>query len=182
MSKDICGDCTLCCKLPPIFKEKRDGSLDYEKPFKEFNEWCTHCSTKKGCDIYDDRPDICKGFYCLYAQSKLEGDPMDEAFYPKKSKFFVTIENEARLKEGQVSIYIDETRHYDVFTKAPYNTFVKNLLDNGWKIILTAGKKVFLYQKIGDRYAEFKFPEPFVFGKRNKANPIPMEIVFGSKH
>ena len=36
MSKDICGDCTLCCKLPPIFKEKRDGSLDYEKPFKEF--------------------------------------------------------------------------------------------------------------------------------------------------
>ena len=182
MSKDICGDCTLCCKLPPIFNEKRDGTLDYDKPFKEFNEWCKNCSTKKGCDIYDDRPDICKGFYCLYAQSKIEGDPMDEAFYPKKSKFFVTIENEARLKEGQVSIYIDETRHYDVFTKAPYNTFVKNLLDNGWKIILNAGKKVYLYQKIGDRYAEFKYPEPFVFGKRNVANPIPMEIVFGSKH
>jgi hypothetical protein len=107
---------------------------------------------------------------------------MDEAFYPKKAKFFVTIENEARLKEGQVSIYIDETRHYDVFTKAPYNSFVKNLMDNGWKIILNAGKKVYLYQKIGDRYAEFKYPDPFVFGKRNVANPIPMEIVFGSKH
>lgn len=52
-----CGECTLCCLLFEI----RDIN-------KKRNEVCIHCS-KNGCDIYNTRPDCCRGFDCAYLQS-----------------------------------------------------------------------------------------------------------------
>jgi len=182
MSKNICGDCTLCCKLPPIFNENEDKSLDYNNPFKKFGEWCVNCSTRKACDIYENRPNVCREFNCLYVQSVLQNDPMDDAWHPRVANFFVTIENQQRLKERQISIYINPERHYDIFTKKPYMFAIKNWLDENWMLIVNAGTKVYAYKNIEGRYFELKFPEPFVFGKRNITYPDPtQEIFFGRK-
>lgn len=60
----ICGQCTLCCKLLEIKDVK-------SKP----NEWCKYC-TKKGCSIYVHRPQDCKEFRCAWLQMPYAGIEM----------------------------------------------------------------------------------------------------------
>lgn len=54
--------CALCCKMP--FIKFPDG---YEKPA---GSWCKHCAHPPTCDIYSDRPPVCRDFYCTWV-----GDP-----------------------------------------------------------------------------------------------------------
>ena len=60
----ICGRCTLCCKLLEI--------VDVES---KANEWCKHC-TKNGCSIYEHRPQDCKEFMCAWLQMEYAGIDM----------------------------------------------------------------------------------------------------------
>ena len=53
-----CDGCTLCCYLFSIPEIKKPGNTE-----------CTHMC-KEGCDIYDSRPDCCRGFNCAYLQQK----------------------------------------------------------------------------------------------------------------
>lgn len=54
-----CGDCAMCCHL---------GEIPGVKPY---NQWCQHCSTHQGCDIYPSRPNPCRSFHCHYLRSEL---------------------------------------------------------------------------------------------------------------
>jgi hypothetical protein len=59
--ENICGECQACCMAV--------GVHEVEKPM-----WtpCKHqCET--GCGIYEDRPDSCRGYYCLYQAGMLTG-------------------------------------------------------------------------------------------------------------
>ena len=62
-----CGECTLCCTYLRIGAP--DGS-DWKKPWVT----CKHCLGRK-CSIYDDRPDPCRQFECLW---------LTDTFIPKK--------------------------------------------------------------------------------------------------
>ena len=57
-----CGSCTMCCKLMAV--------TELAKPK---NVLCQHCDIGKGCKIYDDRPDNCRSFRCLWLQSQVMG-------------------------------------------------------------------------------------------------------------
>lgn len=54
-----CGECTLCCKL-----------LGVDELRKPVNKWCPHCDVGKGCLIYEDRPQSCRDFMCLWKFKK----------------------------------------------------------------------------------------------------------------
>lgn len=51
-----CGDCTVCCELWAI--------SELNKPK---HEMCSHC-TGTGCGNYQQRPDACKGYECMFLQ------------------------------------------------------------------------------------------------------------------
>jgi len=54
-----CGECQLCCKLL--------GVREFNKPH---GVWCPHVGPPgRGCAIYDDRPESCRGFTCLWLAS-----------------------------------------------------------------------------------------------------------------
>lgn len=55
MGAHRCGACTLCCTVMRAEME----------PPKPAHETCRHC-TDRGCAIYDDRPEVCSGFQCLW--------------------------------------------------------------------------------------------------------------------
>lgn len=57
---NACGTCTLCCKVLQI----------EEFPEKPKDSWCTHCAPGRGCKIYEDRPETCRGFECLWLASQ----------------------------------------------------------------------------------------------------------------
>jgi hypothetical protein len=46
---------------------------------------CAHCSTD-GCGIYDDRPEVCRGFQCLWlASQRIPGHALPPAMRPDRS-------------------------------------------------------------------------------------------------
>lgn len=48
-----CGGCTMCCKLLAV------PALD-----KPRGQLCRHCTPGKGCDIYRNRPGVCRDWNC----------------------------------------------------------------------------------------------------------------------
>jgi len=57
-----CGDCTVCCtstKVPELKKPERTK--------------CKYC--EKGCSIYDQRPQSCAEFECLYLKGGIDIRP-----------------------------------------------------------------------------------------------------------
>ena len=48
----------MCCKLPRI------PVLD-----KPAGEWCRHCTPGVGCNIYDERPQMCREFFCQWIEN-----------------------------------------------------------------------------------------------------------------
>lgn len=57
-----CGDCKLCCKVlgVPVLN-------------KPAGKWCPHCPTR-GCKIYDDRPQECREYGCLWLCGSIPED------------------------------------------------------------------------------------------------------------
>ena len=75
-----CGNCSLCCKLQAI------PELD-----KPADKWCQHCRPGKGgCSIYNDRPNVCRAYMCLW----LDGLLGDE-WQPTQSKIVVQSDESA---------------------------------------------------------------------------------------
>ena len=89
-----CGDCTLCCKLPPVPALK-----------KEANEWCKHCDIGVGCKIYKDRPLDCQAFECFWHA----GLTLEE-YKPNKVGFYMTADSPNDAAMGMVKVYTERHR------------------------------------------------------------------------
>lgn len=76
-----CGSCTLCCKVMKV------NELD-----KPVGQWCKHCVTTNGCQIYPDRPQSCRDFQCLWLQGHLPED-----WKPNKIKTVLWMEQDEVL-------------------------------------------------------------------------------------
>lgn len=66
-----CGNCTLCCKIVSV--------LELEKPTMT---WCEHCDIGRGCKIYDQKPESCRTFNCMW----LLNTWMEESLRPDRCK------------------------------------------------------------------------------------------------
>lgn len=100
-----CDGCALCCKVLVID--------DLNKPR---NEWCRHCNPKKGCGIYDTRPQTCRNFHCGYFF--IPG--LTEDWKPSKAKFLITFDAGA----NRISIICDPSRP-DGWKDEPYYSRIK---------------------------------------------------------
>lgn len=76
----------MCCYLGEIID------------FKPYNQWCTHCSTRRRCDAYDSRPSACRQFFCAYIQSDL-----GEEWYPPRSHMVVSL----HLNPKRMTVLVD---------------------------------------------------------------------------
>ena len=100
-----CDGCTMCCKLLAIdVLEKPRGA------------WCSHCDQKRGCTIYESRPDACRGFYCGY----LRLPQLDERWKPSKAKFLINYEDHA----NRIVIHADPQRP-DAWRADPYIKIIR---------------------------------------------------------
>ena len=100
-----CDGCSLCCKL-----------LIIEEVDKPRNEWCRHCNPKKGCTIYDQRPQTCRTFHCGY----LFIPDLSDDWKPAKSKFLITFEEAA----NRIVINVDPARP-GAWMEEPYYSRIK---------------------------------------------------------
>lgn len=81
-----CGECSLCCKLIEI--------TEIGKPARQ---WCPDWDKGKGCTIYENRPDVCRNFSCLWLTGELP-----EKLSPRRTRV-VAMWN----KEGGATLFPD---------------------------------------------------------------------------
>jgi hypothetical protein len=86
-----CGTCTMCCKLL--------GITELSKPR---NEWCSHCDIGRGCKAYEDRPESCRAFECLWLQ--VDAIPEDERLDHTRVVAFFPSTNDS------VQVHVDPSR------------------------------------------------------------------------
>jgi hypothetical protein len=72
-----CGDCAMCCLL-----------LEVPAAHTSADVWCRHVIKSKGCAIYQDRPDACRAFRCLW----LDTDALGDEWKPNRAKFLLRTE------------------------------------------------------------------------------------------
>jgi hypothetical protein len=60
-----CGGCTMCCKVLKI---------DVPELKKLAAVSCDHCHEGAGCKIYENRPQVCRGWYCGWRRMEYLGD------------------------------------------------------------------------------------------------------------
>jgi len=62
-----CGTCTACCRI-----------FDIPELSKPAGTWCQHCDLGKGCKVYDNRPEVCVDFQCLWLLSQGREDQREQ--------------------------------------------------------------------------------------------------------
>jgi hypothetical protein len=100
-----CGSCTLCCKVLAVH--------GVPKPKRQ---WCQHCSAGKGCAIYDERPQDCRDFHCMYVTNAALG----AHWFPAHSKMILCSDPTI----PRIEIHVDEGRA-DAWRKEPYYSEIK---------------------------------------------------------
>jgi hypothetical protein len=102
-----CGECSLCCKLPriPVLN-------------KPAGKWCKHARPGKGgCSIYNDRPDVCRGFACEWLVNKSMGDE----WFPAHSKIMF-----CQSSENTYTFHVDASVP-NRWREAPYYEQIKHI-------------------------------------------------------
>jgi Fe-S-cluster containining protein len=64
--------------------------------------WCKHCDLGKGCSIYDDRPQVCRDFYCAYRHFA----DLGEEWRPSNCRMVVTFEKAS----NRINVAVDASR------------------------------------------------------------------------
>jgi hypothetical protein len=83
MSENLCGSCTMCCKI-----------MGVEEISKPVDTWCASCDKGQGCRVYDTRPTSCREFECVWLWTQKNAaaqgeEPMHEALRPDRSKVVI---------------------------------------------------------------------------------------------
>ena len=69
-----CGECKVCCITPAIEEDKIDGEV-LTKP-KAACEQCQNLTDGK-CSVYQNRPEVCSSYLCLYSMGLTDIHPME---------------------------------------------------------------------------------------------------------
>ncbi len=100
----------MCCKLMAIDALQKPRAV-----------WCAHCDQKRGCTIYDARPNDCRVFYCGYRRVP----QLDERWKPAKAKFLVNYET----ANNRIVIHVDPARP-GAWRAEPYYAAIKDWARN----------------------------------------------------
>lgn len=134
VSHRACDGCTMCCKLLSIDVLEKPRAV-----------WCTHCDTKRGCEIYEDRPVACRTFHCAWRRMA----ELDERWKPSKCKFLVNYEAAHR----RIAIHVDPGCTGAWRAEPFYSTikaWTKEAEARGGSVVVWTGKNVTVVSQHGD--------------------------------
>ncbi len=120
-----CGSCAMCCKLTAI--------PELQKPL---GVWCKHVALGKGCTIYDDRPQRCRAFYCLWLQDRALGPE----WKPDRAKFMLYLQGNS----ANIQVAVDQS-FPNAWRKEPYYGALKRWSSDG------AEQGRFVFVRVGAR-------------------------------
>ena len=115
-----CGECSQCCKTMAV--------MALNKPA---NKWCHHCQIGQGCKIYQQRPEECRAFTCLW----LQDESVPEELRPDKTKVVMW---EFSEEEKKIVANVDPERP-TAYKEGETGRFLRWLVEQGYSVGLRIG-------------------------------------------
>lgn len=129
MTENLCGSCTLCCKIMAVD--------ELQKPR---NQWCGHCDKGRGCKIYDERPQSCRDFECVWLLSQKHDpappSPLPPELRPDRSKVVL-----AMSTSGKALIAHVDPGYPTAWREGPMARFLDAMIANDVPVIVAVGEK-----------------------------------------
>jgi hypothetical protein len=153
----------MCCKL-------------YDVPAvpKKAGAWCPHCAVGQGCKIYDERPDLCREFVCLWIQDA--GLPED--WKPEKSKMVATVS----AQTGFIHVRCDPASP-NAWRRDPHHSYLRSwsrqLLERRSHLLVFVGEQAHLIMPeqdvpLGKMSPETSFAVKRTFGPQGVAYEVTL--------
>jgi hypothetical protein len=102
----------MCCKVPPI--------PELGKPAAR---WCQHAVIGQGCGIYEERPAVCRRFYCAWMMDPALGPE----WKPEKAKFVMFPDHEHK---ELLNVMVDPA-FPDAWIRPPFLAAIKGWVASG---------------------------------------------------
>jgi hypothetical protein len=115
-----CGSCTVCCKEP---------SIESDEFRKVQGVLCVHCTPGGGCGIYQQRPAVCRDFYCQWRRYAW----LDDAWRPDRSQMMLRATDDD-VPEGYASgvgVVFDMLGPCDILLRPATLDVMATLIDAG---------------------------------------------------
>jgi hypothetical protein len=110
------------------------GIKEIEKPERTA---CRHCETGAGCGIYDDRPAVCREFYCGYLALPF----VAPRWYPPESGMVIF----PAADDKRLAIHVDPARP-DAWKAAPFHADLRQWAaaaeKMGFQVFVAVGRRV----------------------------------------
>ena len=114
----------MCCKVMGIDELRKPPSV-----------WCQHAEIGKGCKIYEDRPESCRVFRCLW----LNDPRLPDEMRPDKSKVVFHVEKD----KGRLKVNVDPDRP-DAWKKGLVGQYIGLVRSLGVDVLIVCGLKKYL--------------------------------------
>ncbi|MFA5913867.1 MAG: hypothetical protein WC830_09965 [Burkholderiales bacterium] len=121
-----CDGCTACCKTLHIRELNKPGDT-----------WCRHCSIGVGCGIYDDRPESCRVYECVWLQTQRGGRPLAPELRPDKSRVVLGVTNGG----DDLVLYVDPDRP-DAWKRGAMAKLVAEMRAKGFAVLVKCGERL----------------------------------------
>lgn len=130
-----CGTCSLCCKLPGVYTLPEQTPALTKPP----NQWCQHCKVGSGCGIYDNRPQPCRNFDCLW----LVHPEMAEELRPDRSHVIMYgLSEEDKAKFNSDVVVMEDPQYF-----TPRESLKGRLVGTAVRQMLNSGLRIHLVNK-----------------------------------
>lgn len=128
----MCQECTGCC----IVFEVKDVN-------KKFGETCKHLGKTlfgEGCQIYNERPDACRHYVCLWldSQRRMDVPAFPENMRPDRTKCVL---GWPWGTDRETLFVYPYPGHDDAWQRPPVSLYLRSVLAKGGKIVVVAGEK-----------------------------------------
>ena len=121
-----CGKCSLCCTVLNIEEIQKPAGLK-----------CPACAKKRGCNVYQSRPQQCRDYECFWLQDK--NSVLPEFLNPDQCGFFVDIANDY----SRIVLHVDPDRP-DAWEKGAGGQWVENMRRKTEIVIVRGDRRTLL--------------------------------------
>lgn len=128
----LCADCTGCCTV-----------FEVEAVGKAFGEPCKHLGKTlfgPGCQIYNERPDACRHYICLWLDSQRRVDvaSMPESMRPNITKCVL---GWPWGTDRETLFVYPYPGHDSAWQKPPVSEYLRSVLAKGAKVVIVLKEK-----------------------------------------
>ena len=117
-----CDGGTVCCKFMAVDEIEKPG-----------HKWCQHCDIGIGCRIYEDRPESCRVYECLWLKTQKLDNPIPLEIRPDKYRVVIGTANDGE----DLILYVSQDQP-DAWKREHFKQFVSNMQKKGVSFSVTS--------------------------------------------